>query len=386
MTQDIQPGKSAISNLLIPGIYLLSTAVVLTVVFFIYGQLNTTGTVSLITALVVSHGLLVLTMILKSRQQQSLLHEATQSMQAINTGNEATVLESPHKNPGTRNFIEAFNQFISSSAVSRQQMAAANEQIENMQQQLDQLAEETETRGDSQRQSGSFIKSSVEQMINAITTAETVSIQTNELARQSEEEGSNGKLAMTEAITGVMMLGESVNEAGEIINTLGEDSKSIGGIIEVIRGVAEQTNLLALNAAIEAARAGEQGRGFAVVADEVRSLASQTQSSAQQINDIINRLLGHVEQATGVIQTSVEHADKSDELMENVTISYSELVGHMDEVRQMASRLQAAVSEDNADIDSLIQHLDNLLVSSAASGESDIDDEVEDEQQAAAMH
>jgi len=182
----------------------------------------------------------------------------------------------------------------------------------------------------------------IEKLQDTVSLAANVAGEASDLANKSESEGNSGKVVMTEAITGVMTLSSSVNETGEIIHNLGEDSKSISGIIDVITGVAEQTNLLALNAAIEAARAGEQGRGFAVVADEVRSLASQTQSSAQKINGIINTLLKHVEDASMVITRTVEEADKSDELMEGVVMSYSEIVGYMSDV----SRLSNALSQE----------------------------------------
>ncbi|RDH84901.1 MAG: hypothetical protein DIZ80_05395 [endosymbiont of Galathealinum brachiosum] len=198
----------------------------------------------------------------------------------------------------------------------------------------------------------SQVQNTIENLLSAISQAREAAVNTFDIANKSEKEGESGKEVMTQAITGVMMLAESVNEAGEIIKKLGEDSKSIGSIIDVITGVAEQTNLLALNAAIEAARAGEQGRGFAVVADEVRSLASQTQSSAQKINEIINILLRHVEDAIKVINTSVEQADNSDGLMEGVTISYSDLVGYLKEVSAISNGLENSSqnTEDSAEL------------------------------------
>lgn len=154
-----------------------------------------------------------------------------------------------------------------------------------------------------------------------------------------------------------MLLSDSVNVAGSSSKTLGEDSKSIGSIIEVIIGVADQTNLLALNAAIEAARAG-----FAVVADEVRKLASQTQDSALKIKSIIGKLLSNVTKANEVVARAKEHSSKSDELMEGVTISYSELVGHMVEISKLADNLAHATSQGNAAASSATDEIGDIQV------------------------
>jgi len=210
------------------------------------------------------------------------------------------------------------------------------------------------------------VQTTIEKLQQAISMADDVAQNTNKLAAQSESEGESGKQVMTEAIVGVMMLSESVNDTGSIIKKLGEDSHSIGGIIEVITGVADQTNLLALNAAIEAARAGEQGRGFAVVADEVRSLASQTQQSAQKIHTIINNLLSHVDEASSILESSVEQSSKADELMESATISYSELVGLMNDVSSLSASLFETTASSHASVDNAVSKLELIQASSQA--------------------
>lgn len=190
-----------------------------------------------------------------------------------------------------------------------------------------------------QRQETSNAHTLLEGLQSVLSVARQTAENTVEVSGKSESEGNSGKLVMTEAMSGVLALADTVNKAGDIVKTLGKDSESIGGISNVIRGVAEQTNLLALNAAIEAARAGEQGRGFAVVADEVRSLAAKTQQSTEEIQAIIQQLLEHVKNASAVIQQSVDLAANSDELMEGVVISYSELVGFMANVSELGNNL-----------------------------------------------
>ena len=185
----------------------------------------------------------------------------------------------------------------------------------------------------------------LEKLQNTLNQAKDTADKTIEVADKSESEGNSGKLVMTNAITGVSSLSESVSSTESIISQLGVDSKSISNIVNVIQSVAEQTNLLALNAAIEAARAGEHGRGFAVVADEVRSLASKTQQSTIEIENIISTLQKNVEQAINYTKNSHTLANQADELMEDVVISYSEIVGFMSNVSDLG--LQLALSTHN---------------------------------------
>ncbi len=209
----------------------------------------------------------------------------------------------------------------------------------------------------------------LERLNNAIITATDTAKETIEVAKKSEDEGNSGKVSMTNAMGGVMALGESVNEAGGKVEILGENSEAISGIVNVIKSVAEQTNLLALNAAIEAARAGEQGRGFAVVADEVRSLANKTQESAQEIQNLIEQLLSNVSIASSAIHNSMKLGEQSDELIEGVITSYSELVGHMDEVSSLAESLSNATSNEQQTATSAFEKLKNIEEISADSAE-----------------
>lgn len=139
-----------------------------------------------------------------------------------------------------------------------------------------------------------------------------------------------GAAAMQRVIQSIESLAERLNEVSDSVSSVANDSEEIGDILNVISGIAEQTNLLALNAAIEAARAGEQGRGFAVVADEVRNLASRTHDSTQQIKKMIEKLRSNVAGAVDVMSKSLDQARQS------VAIS-GEASGNLEHIRESVS-------------------------------------------------
>jgi methyl-accepting chemotaxis protein len=136
-------------------------------------------------------------------------------------------------------------------------------------------------------------------------------LQAVEAADKANKEAENGSEIVTQAIESNESMSSRINNASNVIKRLDADSQEVGQVLEVITGIAEQTNLLALNAAIEAARAGEQGFGFAVAADEVRTLAQRTQQSTEQIRSIVERLQGQTQEAVTAINESNQQTEES---------------------------------------------------------------------------
>ncbi len=175
-------------------------------------------------------------------------------------------------------------------------------------------------------------------------------------------------------VSAIKNLAGEVGNAATVIEELEEDSQSIGEVITVIREITDQTNLLALNAAIEAARAGEHGRGFAVVADEVRTLAKKTQESTGEINGIIEKLQARTKNAVGVMQQGRTEAEKSVELAEQVEQSLTAInnsvqtASNMVQQIAMASKEHTIVAEEmNVNITAIKDHADETVAASKRS-------------------
>ena len=167
-------------------------------------------------------------------------------------------------------------------------------------------------------------------------------------ANSADKETRQGDQVVQSTIASINDLAGEVERATTVIHKLGEDSENIGKILDVIRGVAEQTNLLALNAAIEAARAGEQGRGFAVVADEVRTLASRTQNSTKEIHDMIGRLQQGSREAVEVMEVGRNRARSSVERASEAGQSLQLISGAVTAITDMNTQIASAAEEQTA--------------------------------------
>ncbi|WP_133405840.1 methyl-accepting chemotaxis protein [Parashewanella tropica] len=158
----------------------------------------------------------------------------------------------------------------------------------------------------------------------------------------------------------ILELADEVTTAGQVINKVHSDSESIGSILDVIRGIAEQTNLLALNAAIEAARAGEQGRGFAVVADEVRSLASRTQESTSEIQHMIEMLQQGTEEAVQVMELGRTQAQSCVEKTEQANLALEAISQSVHKAFDSGTQISDAAKEQNVVSQEVSQKLEDI--------------------------
>lgn len=172
-------------------------------------------------------------------------------------------------------------------------------------------------------------------------------------ALSAQQSAERGQTVLKATQSEIDRLAADVEQAATVIHELEQDSDRIGGVLDVIRGIAEQTNLLALNAAIEAARAGEQGRGFAVVADEVRSLASRTQESTEEINGMIERLQQASRQAVSVMETGRTQARGTVERADETRQSLEEIIASISTISDTSTTIAAAAGEQSVSVDEI---------------------------------
>ena len=194
-------------------------------------------------------------------------------------------------------------------------------------------------------------------------TVQEVSRNTSDAASAASAASSTAELGartVNDSIKRIEQVAGAIESTAVVIRQLGDDSRNIGMVLEVIRGIAEQTNLLALNAAIEAARAGEQGRGFAVVADEVRTLAKRTQDSTSQINTIIVELQQRAEQAGTTMQQSQDMMNSTVSTAREAGASISEISGSVESISHMNIQIATATEEQGAVSEELNRNVVNI--------------------------
>ncbi|WP_419737507.1 MULTISPECIES: methyl-accepting chemotaxis protein [Pseudomonas] len=170
----------------------------------------------------------------------------------------------------------------------------------------------------------------------------------SEAAVAADQQAREGDKVVGEAIAQIERLAAEVGHSTEAMSHLKAESDKIGSVLDVIKSVAEQTNLLALNAAIEAARAGEAGRGFAVVADEVRSLAQRTQKSTEEIEELIVGLQGGTDQVATIMDNSRSLTDSSVELTRRAGGALGSITRTVSAIQTMNQQIAAAAEQQSA--------------------------------------
>ncbi|WP_437179750.1 methyl-accepting chemotaxis protein [Pseudomonas azerbaijanorientalis] len=222
---------------------------------------------------------------------------------------------------------------------------------------LGEIAADSQNHSQQQSQQMELVATAIHEVSYAVQeVARNAEHAANEV-RQAEEQARRGQHNIDSSLLQIDQLSDTIGQAVEVIQSLARESTQIGSVLEVIRAIAEQTNLLALNAAIEAARAGEQGRGFAVVADEVRLLAQRTQQSTAQIQDMIERLHGNSEAAVDVINASSQAARQTVEQAHQTAESLHQVLGALRNVTELNASIASATLEQSHVVEDINQNV-----------------------------
>ncbi len=204
------------------------------------------------------------------------------------------------------------------------------------------------------------IATAINEMVSTVSEVAKNASQAADATVRAETSLHEGNHIMTSAIGAITRVADEVAQTSEQMNRLKEESTSVGAVLDVIKGIAEQTNLLALNAAIEAARAGEQGRGFAVVADEVRALAKRTQESTEEIQQIIKALQDGASSAAQAMLQSTSKTRDSVAQAENAGRTMSDISGAIGLIRDMTHQIAAAAQEQSHAADEINRNVVNM--------------------------
>jgi methyl-accepting chemotaxis protein len=242
----------------------------------------------------------------------------------------------------------AFNRMIGKFRDSLDAVSKATHRLSEVSDRVSNVAEETLRVVMEQRSETDMVASAMNEMTATVQEVARNASQTAAASRGADDEAKAGAYVATEALGGIDVLIRDIENAAKVIQKVEGDSANIGMVLDVIKGIAEQTNLLALNAAIEAARAGEQGRGFAVVADEVRTLASRTQKSTEEIQTMIERLQGGVRDAVRAMEAAQGRAQNSSDHVEKAAEGLGMIAGEVATITDMNTQIATAAEEQSA--------------------------------------
>lgn len=246
-----------------------------------------------------------------------------------------------------------FNSFISKIQASIIEVTETSEQLSQSAKDVANQAQQTLSDSQLQKDQTMMVVTAINEMGATVNEIAGNAAQAADTAKNADTESNSGQVVVTRARDTINQLSDDVDQVGEVIESLATHTKSIGGILDVIRAVSEQTNLLALNAAIEAARAGEAGRGFAVVADEVRNLASRTAESTNEVQIMIDKLQSEASRAVDAMTQSRSRSIEGVAAVDEASQSLSGISEQIGQITDMNIQVAAATEEQSTVVEDI---------------------------------
>ena len=257
-------------------------------------------------------------------------------------------------------FMDKLHQVMASVASNAEQIATASEEMSSG-------ASQTAAGADTQKDQTNQVATAMQEMASTVTEVSDNSTKAQDAAKQAAETAREGGKIVDETLVNMKAIADSVGQTAKKIEALGKSSDQIGKIIGVIDDIADQTNLLALNAAIEAARAGEQGRGFAVVADEVRKLAERTTKATKEIAQMISQVQDETHKAVEDMHAGTKRVELGVQVTEKAGGSLQQIINMSERVGEMITHIATAATEQSSATEQVNDNVEQIAKITAES-------------------
>ena len=316
------------------------------------------GMYSTLSTLTVTAIISVILVTLFSGGQNSDLHKIADTLSKVAKGELGLSTQLDQQNdPVLAKLVDSYNSISQKVSASVKAYGESSNNLAFTASEMSSITERTEKNITRQQMETDQVATAMNEMSSTVEEVARSAMHASDAAEQANDATSKGLGIAKETRQEISLLVEDIEKASSVISKLAEESQNIGVVLDVIKGIAEQTNLLALNAAIEAARAGEQGRGFAVVADEVRTLASKTQTSTSEIEEMISRLQSGVDRSVEVMQSSLEKGRHGETQVESTLDALTDIITAVSNINELNAHIATAAEEQSAVANEINQNI-----------------------------
>lgn len=291
-------------------------------------------------------------------------------MDQVRTKEDLTLRASVSGRDEVSSMADNFNRLLEDFQTIIREVLGSTDRLSTASEELSSITDQTSVAMREQLLETDQVATAVEEMSATVQEVASNTTRTARATEEAEQSAARGKQVVGETTHGIAGLADEVKRASAVVEQLAQESAGIGKVLDVINAIAEQTNLLALNAAIEAARAGEQGRGFAVVADEVRTLAKRTQDATGEIESMIGRLQGGAREAVNVMEVGRKRADQTVASAAAADSALDAINATVSTIHQMSQQIAAAAEEQGAVAQEVARNVGVIKQNADTTGES----------------